>query len=116
MSKKLTLIANDKEYTLRFTRKTIQRMEDKGFIASEIGDKPATMIPMLFEGAFLAEHRFVKKDVIDEIYNGIKNKNELINKLLELYYEPIEELFGSNEDEQTESGEAEGNTLWEANF
>lgn len=112
MSKIMTIIANNKEYTLEFTRRTVQRMEDNGFIVSELSDKPATMIPMLFSGAFLAHHKFVKREIIDEIYNSIKKKDELISKLVEMYQETITSLIGADDDDNTD----EGDVMWESNF
>lgn len=114
MSKTMTIITEEKEYKLEFTRKTVQKMEEQGFVMSEISDKPATMIPLLFAGAFLVNHRFVKRDVINAIYDTIKNKDELLSKLIEMYQEPILSLMGTDDAEKSE--EDEGNAIWEANF
>ena len=89
MSKQLVFTVEGKEYTLEFTRRTVQEMERKGFIASDITDKPMTTLPALFAGAFLANHRFVKPEVIENIYNKLTKKQELIGKLAEMYNEPI---------------------------
>ena len=82
MSKQLIFSVEGKEYTLEFTRRTVQEMERKGFIASDITDKPMTTLPALFAGAFLANHRFVKPEVIENIYNKLTKKQELIGKLI----------------------------------
>ena len=70
-------------------RGVFAEMEKKGFIASDITDKPMTTLPALFAGAFLAHHRFVKGDVIDNIYSKLTKKEDLIGKLAEMYNEPI---------------------------
>lgn len=98
MAKQLRFEYNDKEYTLEFTRKTVTEMEKKGFVAADVEAKPMSTLPALFEGAFLAHHRFVKKEVIDEIYNLLTNKEELIGKLAEMYNEPIMALVEEPED------------------
>lgn len=105
MSKKLEFTFEGKKYTLEFTRRTVAEMERKGFVASEISDKPMTCLPALFAGAFLANHRIVKPDVIETIYSKLTKKDELISKLAEMYNEPITALL-------TDPEENEGNLDW----
>lgn len=109
MAKQLKFTYNDKEYTLEFTRRTVSEMEKKGFIAAEVEDKPMTTLPALFEGAFLAHHRFEKKEVINAIFAKMTNKEELIGKLAEMYNEPIMALVEEPE-------ESEGNLSWTASW
>lgn len=110
MTKQLRFTYDGKDYTLEFTRRTVAEMEKKGFIASDITDKPMTMLPALFAGAFLAHHRFVKEDVINDIYSKLTNKEDLIGKLAEMYNEPIMALV-EEPDENTE-----GNLDWTATW
>lgn len=109
MSKQLTFTYNNKEYTLEYTRRTVTEMERKGFVAKDIEAKPMTTLPEMFEGAFLAHHRYEKKEVIDEIYSHLTNKEDLIGKLAEMYNEPIMALVEEPEDDQ-------GNVSWTASF
>lgn len=109
MAKRIVFEFEGQEYTLEFTRKSIETMERQGFVASDIVEKPMTTLPSLFSGAFLAHHRYVKKDVIDAIFDRMTNKQELISKLAEMYNEPILALV----DEPEEDG---GNVIWEASF
>ena len=109
MAKQLKVTYNDKDYTLEFTRITVSEMEKKGFIAAEVENKPMTTLPALFEGAFLAHHRFEKKEVIDAIFAKMTNKEELIGKLAEMYNEPIMALV-------EEPSESEGNLNWTASW
>lgn len=109
MAKQLKFTYNDKEYTLEFTRRTVSEMEKKGFIAAEVENKPMTTLPALFEGAFLAHHRFEKKEVIDAIFARMTNKEDLIGKLAEMYNEPIMALVEEPE-------ESEGNLSWTASW
>ena len=109
MAKQIRFEYDGKEYTLEFTRKSIETMERQGFVASDIADKPMTTLPALFAGAFLAHHRYVKKELVDEIYSKMTNKQDLLSKLAEMYNEPIQALMEEPED-------AEGNVKWEASF
>lgn len=110
MAKQLTI--NDPTtgmtYTLEYTRKSVETMEKQGFVASEVQNKPMTMIPMLFAGAFLAHHRFVKRDVIDGIYAKMNHKDELIPLLVEMYNEPLLALL----DDSQQNDEEAGNLSW----
>jgi hypothetical protein len=68
-------------------------------------------LPKLFAGAFKAHHRFdTKQKKIDEIFEKFKNKQALVEKLAEMYSEPMETLM---DDEAIDEGNA---IAWEANF
>lgn len=97
------------EYTLEYTRNTVALMEKEGFDVTQVGNKLMTGITALFEGAFKAHHRFVKRDVIDRIYAGMSKKDELIGKLVEMYNDPIIALLD-------EPAESEENPTWTANW
>lgn len=109
MAKQLNFEFEGKEYTLEFNRRTVAEMEKKGFIASEITDKPMSTLPALFAGAFLAHHRFVKQDVIENIFSKLTKKEDLIGKLAEMYNEPIMALV-------EEPAESKGNVNWTATW
>lgn len=96
-------------YTLEFTRKSIETMERQGFVVSSITEKPMLTLPALFAGSFLAHHRFTKKEIIDQIFEKMTNKQELINKLAEMFNEPIMAMM----DEPLETA---GNVMWEASW
>ena len=110
MAKQIRFEYKGQEYILEFTRKSIETMERQGFVASDIVEKPMTTLPALFAGAFLAHHRNVKKELIDEIFSKMTNKEELIRKLAEMYNEPIMALM-----DEPDSND-EGNVKWEASF
>lgn len=93
MAKTINFTYEGKDYTLEFTRRTIRQMEDEGFVARNIDDRPMTLLPALFAGAFKAHHRFVKQETIDAIYANMPNKDKLIEKLAEMYNEPIMSLM-----------------------
>ena len=109
MAKQLRFTHQNKEYVLEFTRRSVEIMEKKGFVASDIETKPVTVLPALFAGAFLANHKYEKPEVIDEIYSKLTNKQALIGKLAEMYNEPIKALIDEPE-------ESEGNLDWTASW
>lgn len=109
MAKQLRFTYQNKEYTLEYNRKSVETMEKKGFVAGDIETKPLTVLPALFAGAFLANHRFEKQEVIEAIYAKMTNKQELIGKLAEMYNEPIMALL-------SEPDESEGNLDWTASW
>lgn len=109
MSKQLCIKYKGEEYNLEYTRKSVEQMERKGFKVSDIMEKPVTTLPALFSGAFLAHHRNIKPELVEEIFSQIKDKGDLIGKLAEMYNEPIEALIGDSE-------ENEGNLEWTASW
>lgn len=109
MRKQLNLSIDGVDYCLEFTRKSVETMERQGFVASDINDKPMSTLPALFAGAFIAHHRFIKKEAIDTIFAKLPNKGELIEKLAEMYNEPILALIEEPEED-------EGNVKWTASW
>lgn len=113
MAKQLTI--NDPTtgvtYTLEYTRKTVELMEKNGFVAADMEKKPMTTLPALFAGAFLAHHRFVKRDVIDNIFARMTHKGELISALSEMYNDPLLTLLDEPEQEGNE-----GNLNWKTGW
>lgn len=107
MAKQITFSYDGTEYTLEFTRKSVEKMERDGFDVTEFHRKPMTYLPQLFEGAFYAHHRFMKKDKIQEIFREMPNKDILIEKLAEMYNDPIEALFDEPD---------QGNVDWTASW
>ncbi|MGN0558376.1 MAG: DUF5055 domain-containing protein [Acutalibacteraceae bacterium] len=93
MAKTIEIEFEGVNYTLEFTRRSVDIMERRGFKISDIGSKPVSTLPQLFAGAFLAHHRFIKQDVIDKIFAKLKSKDELIGMLAEMYNEPIEAMM-----------------------
>lgn len=109
MSKTITIKNEGTEYTLEFTRKSIETMERQGFVIGDIKTKPMTTLPTLFAGAFLAHHRFIKRDTVDAIFEKLSNKEKFLEKLAEMYAEPLEALMDEPE-------ESEGNLTWGASW
>lgn len=105
MSKQLRFNYEGRDYTLEYTRKTVEMMERQGFVADDVKIKPMSTLPALFAGAFLANHRFTKPEVIDAIYAKMRNRGELISNLVDMYNEPIMTLMEEPE-------ESEGNLSW----
>ncbi len=109
MAKQISFEHEGKDYTLEFNRKSIETMERQGFVIGDIVDKPMLTLPALFAGAFLVHHRFMKRKEIDEIYSKITEREDLLQKLAEMYNEPIEVLMQEPEED-------EGNVKWGASW
>ena len=101
---KINLTHNKTEYTLEYDRQSIRTMEGWGFVIDEVASKPGTMLPLLFNGAFIKHHRGIKRKVIDEIFEAVGNKSALYEALMEMYAEPLNALIEDKEDE--------GNVQW----
>ena len=100
---KIALTYNKTEYVLEYNRQSVKTMEAQGFVADKITEMPMTMIPMLFQGAFIKNHRGVKRNVMDEIYEQIGDKTGFMQALIEMYGETLSTLTDDT---------AEGNVTW----
>lgn len=105
MAKQIILTYQDTEYTLEFTRASIQKLEARGFNITEVKTKPMTYLPLIFAGAFVAHHPYVKQETVNAIFEKIKDKGGLFDKLAEMYNDPLETML-----------ETEGNLDWKATW
>ena len=99
---KITISYDKKDYVLEYSRQSVRTMEAQGFVLDDIAAKPMMMIPMLFQGAFIKNHRGIKRNLMDEIYEEISNKTDLITALMELYTETLSTLM----DDKADAGNA----------
>lgn len=97
MANAIKLTYDKQTYELTFTRETVRQMEASGFDIQAFvqGTKPGTMNFMLFEGAFAARNRKMKRKVISEIYDHLEGKSELLPVLAELYAATLDTLVDS---------------------
>ena len=106
MNKKIEFEDNGKKYVLEYNREAIEIMERQGFIASEMVKKPMTMLPLAFQGLFYKNHKDVRKSFIDECYERIPNKSELIETIAEM----ISETYNTLTDDEVKN--EKGNLNW----
>lgn len=100
MSKCVKIEYDGKTYSLTYTKRTIQEMEQNGFDPGKVQSMPATMIPLMFNGAFLANHRFTKEPVKNEIYRNLADKDGLFKVLGDIYDAALTALVEEPEDEE----------------
>ena len=100
---KINLTYEKKDYILEYNRQSVKTMESQGFVLEELTAKPMTMIPLLFQGAFIKNHRGIKRNLMDEIFEEIGDKTALMEALMEMYAETLGSLTDGN---------GEGNATW----
>lgn len=108
-AKQLFLTHEGKRYTLEFNRDSIRRMERQGFRIDESEGMPMTTVTSLFNGAFIMHHRNIDPKTLDALYDTIPNKEAFVEKLSEMYSDPMLALMSEPE-------ENVGNTTWEASW
>ena len=94
---KVTYGTPKQEYVLEYSRNAVKQMEQQGFVLDQIGDKPMTMVPLLVYGAFMKNHKGIKRALVDEIYDHIIDRvgdgeNGFIQALLEMYADTVNTL------------------------
>lgn len=102
MNKKIEFNYDGVDYTLEYNRDAILYMESEGLDVKQIETKPLTMISILWQGAFLKNHKREKLEKIQEIYEKIPNKTELTAALSEMYIETYS-IFITDSDESDDS-------------
>lgn len=107
MNKEIKLNYKGTEYTLTYNRMAVKIIENQGFELEKFSKQPMTMIELVFSGAFLANHRKVSQNVIDEIYHSCPNKQGLIDNLTTM----ITDCYNSLTEEPKDGDE--GNVTWE---
>lgn len=101
MAKQIVIAYKGNDYTLEFNRKTVRRMEESGFVVDT--NKPATMITDLFRGAFQMHHKRIDPNLVEEIWDAQKKKDELLSVLIQMYTEPIAALMDEEADGEDEN-------------
>lgn len=88
-----------REYTLEFSRKTVEKTERAGLDVNKIESASMTMIPIMFWGAFLMHHPYMTQAQTDKIlFDGLGGLSaEEMTYLGKLYAQPFETLIASEE-------------------
>lgn len=97
MTRKIHFVYKGKKYDLEYTRSSIKEMERKGFKVAEVMDKPISLLPEMFAGAFIANHRFTSRKLIDEMFSKFDDKAELLSALAEMYSLVIDDFVAELE-------------------
>lgn len=106
--KEIKFLYSGKEYTLAYTRESVEKAEEKGFNIQEMQNRPISTMRKIFVYSFLAHHGAVSEKTINEIYGLLENKEQIVQKLVEMYAETVESLMADNKQKNA--------VKWEANF
>lgn len=102
---KITDKETNRTYILDFSRDTVRFAEDRGFTWDEVGNKPATMVPLIWFAAF---RRYEPKMSLDKATKLLEDlggmKPKWIIRLRELYDQALASLIAKDEDEGEEDG------------
>lgn len=111
MAKTMTITYDGKKYTLEFTRNSLRHMTYvDGFDIRSLNKSPIAVFD-LFKGAFLAHHSDLDEEEVEKIFGSIGNKSGLLEKLADMYIEPVVSLTDSITNEENE-----GNATWGVNW
>lgn len=91
-----------KTYTLEYTKRTVVAINDLGFKKSDFTDNLEKMLPLLWYGAFLKNHKreidFNKAEELLYAIGGITEK--ILDRLISLYNAPAEGMLVSDDEEE----------------
>lgn len=103
MNKKIQFNYDGVDYTLEYDRKAVNLMEANGLDLNAIHSKPSSMISILWQGAFLKNHRKETAEKVQEMYDRIPNKSELNEALQNMIIETYSVLIGDNDSQEDPS-------------
>lgn len=98
----ITITYHGKTYQVGYTRQAAQNAESAGFVASEVSGKPALMVPILVYYGFQAHNSGIKRKLVEEIYDQLKNKDAFVTALIDMYADTVNTLM-----DDSSEGEAE---------
>ena len=98
MNKKIEFNYEGKDYTLEYDRKSIKIMEANGLKINDIAEQPVSMIEILWQGAFLKNHKNEKTETIEKIYEKIPNRSDLNAGLISMFTETYTSLIGDSDE------------------
>lgn len=91
---------NNVEYVLEYNRNSLEVMERQGFIADQFTEKPATMFPLAFKGAFLMHHSNAKTSDVEELFSTIKDKDKMMGTLMNMMNDCYHSLMNNDVNEE----------------
>lgn len=106
MNTKIQFTYKDVPYVLEYNRMAIKQMEASGFSLEEFTKKPMINIDIAFKGLFLKNHKRTNEKLIEEIYDKLGNRDQLIEKIGVMLTESYNSLLDDEEN-------AEGNIAWD---
>lgn len=90
-------------YTLDFSRDTVRFAEDRGFSWDELGDRPATLIPIIWHAAFRRYDPRISLDNTTKILEKLGGlKPSWVARLRQLYDQALVSLIASDNGEEAE--------------
>lgn len=107
MSKKITLKHEDREYTLTFTKRTLEDACNMGITPDNLTHNPMKVV-RLFHQAFMAMQPKMTFNKAQEIYFAQNKKEKLIEALIMLWNDVTDSIV--------EDADDSGNVAWAVNF
>lgn len=100
ITKPIIIEIDGMEYKLEFNRASVVFAERAGFVADQIGDKPMTMLPLLFFAAFRKNQPNISREETDHILFDVLGglSKEVVERLVKLYIEPTKTLYRAEDD------------------
>lgn len=109
MATSISFSYDGEDYTLEFNRSSVSVLERKyKFTINDVEELRVSAFPDLFACAFIMHHPNVKRSVVDEIFDSMGSKSELIEALCEMYIEVVQSVMS----EEPAKGKA---TSWQVN-
>lgn len=99
---KITDDETGKVYILDFNRETVKFAEDRGFTWDDVGDRTATLVPLLWYTAFRRYDPRIGLDKTSKMLEDLGGmKPKWIKRLHELWDQALAPLIGEDDDDES---------------
>lgn len=90
-------------YELTFTRDSVEATERAGFQIGQYTQMTNLLSNSraLFYGAFIARNKGIKRKVVDEMFQHIEDKEDLMGVLLEMFVDASKSLLATDTEDKT---------------
>lgn len=94
MATSITFSYDGEDYTLEYNRNSIRVLERKyKFTINDLEELRVSSLPDMFACAFIMHHPDVKRSLVDEIYDSMGNKADLVEALCTMYAEVVDSIM-----------------------
>lgn len=100
MAKTVNFEYEGTQFRLGFNRETVAVTEERGFHLNEAENTPINSMKELFKGSFIMNHPKTRSKLIDDIWDALPNKGDLLNVLVEAYADAYNALYAEPSEEK----------------
>jgi hypothetical protein len=101
--RKCSINIKDKDYDLQMTRESIVWLEGNGFDPRKFEEKPLTYMNLLWQSAFIANHKDVNPNLALKLMDSYQEEGGDISEIINFVVEEYQSFISALSDTQSKS-------------